>query len=74
MPHIPDLGLKPAAPPVDASAHLRTAHPAMYRFGRRIGWIILLVAIGVCIVLSVAVLTVIAHLYWYLIDAVWRLT
>lgn len=75
MPHIPDLGLKPATP-ADAvkRTDLRATHPIMYGLGRRLGWVILLAAMLACAVLSIGILTALAHLYWRLTDAVWRLT
>lgn len=76
IPNIPDLGLKPTGPPADASnrAKARVRHPRMYRFGRAIGWILVLTIILACVVLSIASVTALTHLYWRLTDAVWRLT
>jgi hypothetical protein len=76
MPHIPDLGLKPAAPPADASnrGNARVSQPFVYRLGRGIGWAAVALVLLLCAVLSVAVLTALAHLAWRLIDAVWGVT
>lgn len=76
MPHIPDLGLKPPSPPVNASNrdNARVRHPRMYRFGRGIGWVIVAAVVLASAVLSIAAVTALAHLYWRVTDAVWRLT